>query len=152
MPRILIIEDYQSWRKRVKRVLNIKKYKIDEAANLREAREKLEQNNYDLLIVDLTLEEMDAGDLDHYGELVFSISQDGTQPYGRVPTIIITGRNFSKEEIVQALIDFPGWIWGWYEKSKFDSNKFRENVRKAIEAQESYLETHEKVMSEHFNG
>lgn len=134
MPKILIIEDDDNWRELLLSSIENDNFDIDEASSLKEARELLRANSYDLLIVDLKLANQQSSGTSHFGQLVFAISQGDKQPHGRVPTIIVTGRNFSGLEIAHAINDFPGWIWGWHEKRTFNDDVFRNNLVKILEA------------------
>lgn len=58
--RLLIVEDEQQLRRALKKGLESEGYSIDEAADGKTALEKKEINNYDLILLDINLPEVDG--------------------------------------------------------------------------------------------
>jgi DNA-binding NtrC family response regulator len=61
---ILVVDDASDWRDLFQSSLQRSKYRVDTAANLKEALERLIQNNIELVIVDLRLDLIDEDNRD----------------------------------------------------------------------------------------
>ena len=60
MPKILIVEDEKNQRELYAMELQERGYETDQAANGREAVEKVQEGNYDLVLMDIRMPEMDG--------------------------------------------------------------------------------------------
>jgi len=60
MPKILIVEDEKNQRELYAMELQDRGYETDQAANGREAVEKVQKNAYDLVLMDIRMPEMDG--------------------------------------------------------------------------------------------
>lgn len=60
MNRIMIVDDEKNIRVMLKRVLSDKQFEIDEAANGREALQKIKQGKYSIILLDLRMPEIDG--------------------------------------------------------------------------------------------
>lgn len=58
--RILFVDDEESIRNLVKRILQMAQYEVDLAANGEEAIKKVSENSYDVVITDLMMEKVDG--------------------------------------------------------------------------------------------
>lgn len=91
-PRILIVDDEALIRKILTKYLSEKSYEVDTADNGRQALEKLDQNNFDLVLTDLRMPEMGGN------ELLRAMSER----HPAIPKIILTGYG-TNEDIIIAL-------------------------------------------------
>ena len=62
--RILIVEDQQRWRKVLVRTLSRRGFEVETAATIEEARARLEDSFYHLLVLDIRMNEADTGNTD----------------------------------------------------------------------------------------
>lgn len=60
MAHILIVDDEKSIRRTLRDILELEKYKVDEAADGLECIVKLKQNSYDVIILDIKMPKMDG--------------------------------------------------------------------------------------------
>ena len=60
MAHVLIVDDEKSIRRTLRDILELEKYKVDEAADGLECIVKLKQNNYDVIILDIKMPKMDG--------------------------------------------------------------------------------------------
>ena len=60
MPKILIVEDEKNQRELYAVELQERGYETDQAVNGKEAVEKVQENNYDLVLMDIRMPEMDG--------------------------------------------------------------------------------------------
>jgi len=60
MANVLIVDDEKSIRRTLRDILELEKYKVDEAADGLECIVKLKQNNYDVIILDIKMPKMDG--------------------------------------------------------------------------------------------
>ena len=60
MPRILVADDESSIRRTIKEILEFEKYEVDLASNGLEAYEIFESNDYDAVLLDIKMPEMDG--------------------------------------------------------------------------------------------
>jgi response regulator RpfG family c-di-GMP phosphodiesterase len=91
-PRILIVDDEPLIRKILTKYLTEKSYEVDTADNGRQALDKLDQNDFDLVLTDLRMPEMGGN------ELLRAMSER----HPAIPKIILTGYG-TNEDIIVAL-------------------------------------------------
>ena len=60
MSRILIVDDEINIRDLIKKYAKFENYEVDEATNGMEAIEKVENNQYDIIIMDIMMPELDG--------------------------------------------------------------------------------------------
>ncbi len=60
MANVLIVDDEKSIRRTLRDILELEKYKVDEAADGLDCIVKLKQNNYDVIILDIKMPKMDG--------------------------------------------------------------------------------------------
>ena len=60
MPNILLVDDEKSIRKTLREILEYEKYKVDEAEDGPSALEKIQNNQYDVVLLDIKMPKMDG--------------------------------------------------------------------------------------------
>jgi len=60
MPNILLVDDEKSIRKTLREILEYEKYKVDEAEDGPSALEKIQSNQYDVVLLDIKMPKMDG--------------------------------------------------------------------------------------------
>ncbi len=80
MPRILIIDDEPSIRRTLREILEYEKYQIDEAATGMEALASVNETEYDVILCDIKMPEMDGIE-----------TLDGIKQITEAPVIMISG-------------------------------------------------------------
>lgn len=81
MARILIVDDEANIRDLIKKYAKFENYEVDEAVNGMEAIEKVEANQYDIIIMDVMMPELDG----------FSAIKEIRKKYD-IPTIVLSAR------------------------------------------------------------
>src|SRR5688572_9988505 len=81
MANILIVDDEKSIRKTLREILEYEKYKVDEADNGQDALEKLKDNPYDVILLDIKMPKMDG----------MEVLEKAQQAVPDVPVIMISG-------------------------------------------------------------
>jgi ActR/RegA family two-component response regulator len=122
---ILVIEDQENWRSRIRRVLERAGYAVTAVGSREEALQTLREHLYHLAIVDLSLESGDAQD-----EQGMHILQD-MQDMGlseAVTTIILSGHG-TTERMRTAFRDYG--VVDFLSKREFDADELLTTVRKA---------------------
>ena len=79
---ILVVDDDHEFRSQQRAELEDKGYGVVEADSRHHARELLQRRNFDMAVVDLMMEEADAG---------FTLAREIKQSHPDMPVIIITG-------------------------------------------------------------
>ena len=60
MPNILLVDDEKAIRKTLREILEYEKYKVDEAEDGPSALEKIQSNQYDIVLLDIKMPKMDG--------------------------------------------------------------------------------------------
>ncbi len=81
MSRILIVDDENNIRDLIKKYAKFENYEVDEATNGMEAIEKVEKNQYDIIIMDVMMPELDG----------FSAIKEIRKKHD-IPTIVLSAR------------------------------------------------------------
>ena len=81
MSRILIVDDEVNIRDLIKKYAKFENYEVDEATNGMEAIEKVENNQYDIIIMDVMMPELDG----------FSAIKEIRKKHD-IPTIVLSAR------------------------------------------------------------
>ena len=81
MSRILIVDDEANIRDLIKKYAKFENYEVDEATNGMEAIEKVDNNQYDIIIMDVMMPELDG----------FSAIKEIRKKYD-IPTIVLSAR------------------------------------------------------------
>lgn len=81
MSRILIVDDEANIRDLIKKYAKFENYEVDEATNGMEAIEKVDSNQYDIIIMDVMMPELDG----------FSAIKEIRKKYD-IPTIVLSAR------------------------------------------------------------
>lgn len=81
MSRILIVDDEVNIRDLIKKYAKFENYEVDEATNGMEAIEKVDNNQYDIIIMDVMMPELDG----------FSAIKEIRKKYD-IPTIVLSAR------------------------------------------------------------
>jgi DNA-binding NtrC family response regulator len=81
MPKILIVDDERAIRRTLKEILEYEKYDIDEAEDGEIGLEKIEKNNYDVIILDIKMPKKDGI------EVLTEMQQKGID----TPVIVLSG-------------------------------------------------------------
>ena len=81
MPKILIVDDEKAIRRTLKEILEYEKYDIEEAEDGEIGLEKIEKNNYDVIILDVKMPKKDGI------EVLTEMQQKGIE----TPVIVLSG-------------------------------------------------------------
>ena len=92
MPKILIVDDEKAIRRTLKEILEYEKYDIDEAEDGEIGLEKIEKNNYDVVILDIKMPKKDGL------EVLTEMQQKGIE----TPVIVLSGHG-NLETAVEAV-------------------------------------------------
>ena len=136
MARILVIEDDPSWQGILSKEIVAKGITIDLADSLGNAITNLDNVRYDLAIVDLELFNKQKKAFDAFEPLAFALDWGQYPKNAWIPLIVVTGKYvLEAQELIKAINDYPGKIWGWHYKGKtFDPGEFRKSVVAALQA------------------
>jgi two-component system response regulator (stage 0 sporulation protein F) len=117
MSKILIVEDEQSQRDLYSIELQDDGYEIDQATNGKEAVDKVVNNKYDLVILDIRMPEMDG--IEALGKI---LSRDK-----KIPIIIYTAYSNYKS-------NFMTWTADAYITKSSNLNELKDKVREILSA------------------
>lgn len=88
MPRLLIVDDEMRIRELIRKYAKFEGYEVDEAADGMEAMEKCRANEYDLMILDIMMPELDG----------FSVCRE-IRKYSSIPVIMLSARGEEYDRI-----------------------------------------------------
>lgn len=125
MAQILVVDDESSIRRTLKEILEFEKYTVDLAANGMDALEKARQTNYDAILLDIKMPEMDGM------EVLEKLMQ-----FREVPVIMISGHG-TIETAVEAI---KKGAYDFIVKPP-DLNRLLTTVRNALEKNELVSQT-----------
>ena len=134
MAKILVVDDEKSIRSTLKDILELEKYKVDQAGDGFECLVKVKQNNYDIIILDIKMPKMDGMEaIDRLTEL----SPD-------TPIIMISGHgtiDTAVEAVKKGAFDFI--------QKPMDLNRLLITIRNAMD--KSCLITEKKTLQKKVN-
>lgn len=125
MPRILVVDDERAIRNILREILEYEKYMVDEAQNGQEAIEKVQSNDYDLVLCDIKMPGIDGIEV-----------LDKILEQGETPVIMISGHgtiDTAVEAIKKGAFD--------YISKPLDLNRLLVSVRNALDRSRLLTET-----------
>lgn len=125
MPRILVVDDERAIRNTLREILEYEKYMVDEAQNGQEAIEKVQSNDYDLVLCDIKMPGIDGIEV-----------LDKILEQGETPVIMISGHgtiDTAVEAIKKGAFD--------YISKPLDLNRLLVSVRNALDRSRLLTET-----------
>jgi DNA-binding NtrC family response regulator len=125
MPRILVVDDERAIRKTLREILEYEKYSVDEAQNGQEAIEKVQSNDYDVVLCDIKMPGIDGIEV-----------LEKVQEQGETPVIMISGHgtiDTAVEAIKKGAFD--------YISKPLDLNRLLVSVRNALDRSKLLNET-----------
>ncbi|MBC8319274.1 MAG: sigma-54-dependent Fis family transcriptional regulator [Bacteroidetes bacterium] len=127
MARILVVDDESSIRRTLKEILEFEKHEVDLAANGIDAIEMAKDNNYDAIMLDIKMPEMDGMEV-----------LDKLMSFSDVPVIMISGHG-TIETAVEAI---KKGAYDFIVKPP-DLNRLLISVRNAVDKKELVLQTNQ---------
>lgn len=121
---VLIVDDQNNWRSALKRVLQKDGFQVSLAISFQEAKNLLEQQIYDLVVLDVRLVDEESFNVE--GLDLLHLIKSNTPS---TKTIILTGY----PEILRRTPESDAFIFKVPENSTFDSQEFRKLVRNMLE-------------------
>lgn len=147
--RILHVEDDPAWRDIIRRLLgNEKGVELEQAATISEAHNLNLEHQFNIILADLNMSGITEQDimtgLRNFERLMFEVAIDqGPRRLEERPRIVIlTGIPATQKEITDTINTYPGWIWGWLEKSRFVG----EDIKTVIAALQRHRRRTEKLV------
>ena len=125
MPRILVVDDERAIRNTLREILEYEKYMVDEAQNGQEAIEKVQSNDYDLVLCEIKMPGIDGIEV-----------LDKILEQGETPVIMISGHgtiDTAVEAIKKGAFD--------YISKPLDLNRLLVSVRNALDRSRLLTET-----------
>lgn len=123
--RILIVEDLPRWRETIGESLKGDEFEVETAASKLEAEEKIARKSYDLIILDLRLEDLDSNDSGGI-EILRGWPADRERP-----RVIILSAFGSSDLIREAFLEHG--VNEFISKQNFDKGELRDGVRRLFE-------------------
>ena len=116
---VLVVDDHQNWRFVLRTLLEIERCEVSEAANLEGAKALLDNQHFDLVILDARLVDKEEFNVEGI-ELLYWIQTK----FPRTKTIVLTGyaENISGKIGSDVLM----------HKETFDNQEFRKQLRKLM--------------------
>ena len=110
----LIVEDNEIMAKNIKTILELNNFQADIAPDAETAKEKLKQNRYDLIILDVNLPWQNG----------FDFLKELRENWEQIPVFVVTSKN-TTDDIVE-------WLGLWaddYISKPFDMNEFIARIK-----------------------
>lgn len=126
MSKILIIDDERAIRRSMRDILEMEKYKVDDAENGTIALELLKKNKYDVVFCDIKMPETDG----------FDVLQKSKDMQIETPFVMISGHG----DIETAVTLIKNGAYDYIEKP-IDLNRMLTTIRNAIDKNELVQET-----------
>jgi ActR/RegA family two-component response regulator len=122
--RILVSEDNKNWQDIFTRLLTGANYEVRKASNLQETKWQLDRCLFDLVLVDICLDESDETNVDGVETMrMIQLLSEGTQ------AIVLTG--FATVDLaVSAMREFH--VFNFLKKESFDQEVFLKEVAEAV--------------------
>ena len=120
--RILVVEDRVQWREVLSKNLQRAGFQVDTAAATEEVRDRLAQNFYHLIILDIRLDEVDQTN-----EEGMTLLQELNTILGTSVTFVMLSGYGTKEQMRAAFRDYK--VADFLEKQTFDNRVFRQQVQ-----------------------
>ncbi|MGE0084185.1 MAG: response regulator [Desulfococcaceae bacterium] len=118
--KILVVDDQQGWQELLEDILTQKGYKVKKADNLKNARDLLKTEKFDIAVLDMRLVDASSYNIDG-----MRVLKEAKKLQPTIKAIILTG--YSDKEQKDRARDFYG-ADGYYEKAPdgnpFDIDKF----------------------------
>lgn len=92
--KILVVEDQQGWRNLLTDILNRDGHEVIPATNFQEAKERIDNDRFDLAIIDMRLVDSDS-----YNIQGMAVLQEVKKQYPDLKVIILTGYPDSAQRI-----------------------------------------------------
>jgi CheY-like chemotaxis protein len=125
--RILLVEDSREWQIEIKRILKDFNYKLKDANTLQKARDLLKDHVFDLVLLDLRLEDWDEENFDGWklmDILPTCRRENGTQ-------VIIVSAHGMTDHVRDGFKKYK--MHDYFDKTKLDPVSFKKSVSDAIE-------------------
>jgi CheY-like chemotaxis protein len=116
----MVVDDEPNQREIVRRMLESEGWTVEEAANGRDALDRLEHSTPALILLDLIMPEMDGFDFLH------ELSQ--REVWKNIPVIVVTAKDLSAEERA-ALDRYAGNV---LRKGSYDRNALAERISQMV--------------------
>ena len=120
----LIVEDNEIMAKNIKTILELNNFQADIAPDAETAKEKLKQNRYDLIILDVNLPWQNG----------FDFLKELRENWEQIPVFVVTSKN-TTDDIVE-------WLELWaddYISKPFDMNEFIARIKAILRRKQDNL-------------
>jgi DNA-binding response OmpR family regulator len=125
--RILLVEDSREWQVEIEKILKDSNYKIKTANTLQKARDLLKDHAYDLVLLDLRLEDWDEENFDGWKLMDILLTcrrENGTH-------VIIVSAHGMTDHVRDGFKKYK--MHDYFDKKKLDPVAFKKSASDAIE-------------------